>query len=102
MTYTVGTEKFNTKAHLTQRCIDIRNKYQPLKDATVSDSGEDDFLRALLRLHQDAADKIGQGIDHFEVRRNEPWGTYGFWAIRIDGTEDDFSYPHIIGGLSPD
>lgn len=49
------------------------------------------FLRDLVTLHPEAEDKIGCGIDRFEVRQNE-WKGRTFWLVRLDGTETDFSF----------
>ncbi|MGW6791885.1 DCL family protein [Streptomyces chartreusis] len=67
--------------------------------AVVTDPDDDAFLRALLALHSEAEEKIGPGVDHFQVRKHPDWDTYGFWVVRTDGTEDDFSYPDIIRKL---
>lgn len=63
------------------------------------DAADFPVLLALLVRHPDAAHKIGCGIVAFEVRRNGR--TRGFWLIREDGTETDFSYPKCINGAPP-
>ena len=54
------------------------------------------LLTALLALHDEAKNKIGNGIDHFKVRRTRPWNTLCFYVVRIDATEADFSYIHCF------
>lgn len=83
----VNGELFTTKAALTARC---RGMLQ----------GEIDqpFLYSLLQRHSKAVQKIGCGVRHFDVRVNQPFGTRGFWIVRVDGTETDFSY---IACISP-
>ena len=60
----------------------------------------DPFLRDLLELHPEADEKIGIGVDHFEVRTNRVNGgaTPGFWVVRCDGSATDFSYKSCIDG----
>ncbi|MFI8322658.1 DCL family protein [Streptomyces sp. NPDC085529] len=100
--YTIGTETFRVKDEITRRCVEIRDKYQFLTDKTVSNSNEDDFLRALLRRHPEAETKIRGGVDHFEVDKDPTWDTYCFWAVDEEGERVKFSYPHIITSLRPD
>lgn len=75
-------------------------------DGQVIDSMEDhDDLLALLERYDQLGlggpSKIGVGIDYFERRlnRGEGYSSPGFWAIREDGTETDFSYPSTIRGV---
>ena len=55
-------------------------------------------LHLLLALHPDAERKIGVGVDHFLIVRNELSGR-GFRLVRSDGTEDSFSYSKCITGV---
>lgn len=48
------------------------------------------LLTELLRLHPDAAVKIGSGIDHFEVNEAD-FASQCFYVYRTDGTHEDFS-----------
>jgi hypothetical protein len=65
-------------------------------------SPDHEFLEELLSLHPSAVDKRGCGVGHFEVRINSPYGksTRGFWIIRLDKTEIDFSYLECIKATS--
>jgi hypothetical protein len=44
--------------------------------------------------------KLGLGVKSFQRRQNrgEGWATPGFWVLRADGTETDFSFPTAITG----
>ncbi|TCR24193.1 DCL family protein [Streptomyces sp. BK205] len=96
---TVGDKHFPTKGTLTKYCQEVRDRYQYLNNKVVTDPDDDAFLRALLALHSEADQKMRPGVDYFEVRKHPDWDTYGFWVVRTDGTEDDFSYPDIIRKL---
>jgi hypothetical protein len=52
-------------------------------------------LRALLAYHDDAKEKIGAGVDHFEVLKADH-GTLCFYAIRTDGSLAPFSFKWCI------
>lgn len=76
------------------------------EDGETIDNIEDhDDLVSLLerydQLELGGPEKIGAGVDHFERRRNrgEGYASSGFWAIRADGTETDFSYPKTVKGV---
>lgn len=56
-------------------------------------------LHLLLALHPDAERKIGLGIDHFRIVRNELSGR-GFRLVRPDGSEETFSYTKCITGIA--
>jgi len=56
-------------------------------------------LHLLLALHPDAERKIGAGIDHFRIARNELSGR-GFRLVRSDGSEETFSYTKCITGIT--
>lgn len=56
-------------------------------------------LHLLLALHPDAERKVGSGVDHFLIARNELSGR-GFRLVRPDGTEETFSYSKCITGVS--
>ncbi|KWS24843.1 hypothetical protein AL062_00335 [Pseudomonas syringae pv. syringae] len=56
-------------------------------------------LHLLLALHPDAERKIGVGIDHFLIKRNELAGR-GLHLVRIDGSSESFSYKKCITGVA--
>lgn len=51
--------------------------------------------------HPEKAEKIGAGITAIDVRLNGRYGTRGFWLVRTDGTEADFSYLVALSGGRP-
>jgi hypothetical protein len=70
----------------------------------ISDPGDHDDLGALLERYDACGHggptKIGCGIDHFERRANFVDGckTSGFWVVRTDGSDTDFSYIYAVKG----
>ncbi|MBI3446323.1 MAG: DCL family protein [Magnetospirillum sp.] len=54
-------------------------------------------LRALLKRHDEESEKVGAGIDHFEVA-TPPDGYSGkcFWIVRVDRSRIDFSFKHCL------
>lgn len=74
-------------------------------DQTVDRVDDHDDLVALLerydQLELGGPPKVGVGIDYFERRlnRGEGYSSPGFWVIRVDGTETDFSCPKAVKGV---
>lgn len=56
-------------------------------------------LQLLLALPPDAKRKIGAGVDHFMIARNELSGR-GFHLVRLDGDEESFSYRKCVTGVA--
>lgn len=84
----VGGRVFRTRTDALEQIRHVRDRY-PL-GAVVTDGDDQEFLLELLALHPEAAEKFGPGVEHFEVRQNG--STVGFWIIRTDGSETDFSF----------
>ena len=62
----------------------------------VSDTDALD-LKALLKRHDEYTDKVGVGIDHFEVAvPPEEYKGQCFWIIRTDGSREAFSFKHCL------
>ncbi|KTT65394.1 DCL family protein [Sphingomonas sanguinis] len=81
---------------------EIRDRY-PVGGTVTAETDHDDLL-ALIRRHDllvaDGPAKEGVGVRRFEVRRNFTNGghTLGFWIIRTDETETDFSFIRAVAG----
>jgi hypothetical protein len=71
-------------------------------NAPIDDPSDHDDLLALLERYDltitDGPTKIGVGVDRFETRINVTNGgrNVGFWAVRRDGSETDFSFIRAI------
>lgn len=54
-------------------------------------------LAALLKRHDEHAEKMGSGIDYFVVAPAPDYPDQRcFWIVRNDGTRVDFSYKHCL------
>ncbi|MDF1741137.1 MAG: DCL family protein [Verrucomicrobiales bacterium] len=59
---------------------------------------EFEHLMDLLIRHPRADEKIGSGVESVSISCHSKYGNRFFKLHRIDGTEDDFSYPKCIDG----
>jgi len=93
-TIQVGARRFESYREAHDVFADILHNYSP--GSRVSDA-HGELLMALLERHDDRDDKIGVGIDHFEVS-NAPFNLPNlcFWIVRTNGTRIDFSFPHCL------
>lgn len=93
---------WNTQKVATDHFRTLRDRYPdgvPIEDA----SDHSDLVALVERFdaaHGKNDSKAGSGIGHFEVRTNTGAGgaTRGFWVIRTDGSETDFSFIWAIRG----
>jgi hypothetical protein len=93
----IVTRSFASRGDATDFFKAMLNRYKP--GDRVSD---EDFLdlSALLERHHEYVQKVGVGLDHFEVIMTEH-GSQCFRVVRIDGTGTDFSYVRCIKGTPP-
>lgn len=89
--YTIGTRQFSTQKQLRAYIHDLIARYRNDEPLAASDH---QFVLDLLALHQECDVKVGCGISHFVIRTNFNHGgrTQGFWIVRLDGSETDFSW----------
>jgi hypothetical protein len=78
----------------------LRDRH-PVGTPILDRSDHDDLLSLLERYDlaiTDGPSKIGDGVDHFETRINVTNGgrSVGFWAVRVDDTETDFSFIRAV------
>ncbi len=88
----IGNLDFAKKGDALNHLKSILNSYSPEERVSVKD---DSFLMEALKLHPEADEKIGIGIDHMFVRRAD-YGTKCFWIRRTDGSEERFSYKSCV------
>ena len=76
---------------------DMLNRYSV--GDRVSDADALD-LTALIQRHEEVEEKVGAGIDHFEVRLPPadapPFSSKCFWIVRTKGEPIDISYKHCL------
>jgi Protein of unknown function (DUF3223) len=87
------TREFAKKGDAKAYFRGMLKRYKP-GDRVNDEDGKD--LSSLLQRHPHAAEKIGPGIDHFEVMSAD-YNTKCFWVVRTDETMERFSYPSCIG-----
>jgi hypothetical protein len=93
----IATRSFENQSKATEYFRGILNRYKA-GDRVSDDDALD--LSALLERHDEYVQKVGTGVDHFEVMATEH-GTNCFRIIRNDGTGTDFSYRHCITQRPP-
>jgi hypothetical protein len=93
----IATRSFASQGEATAFFKEMLNSYKP--GERVDDEDFPD-LSALLERHHEYAQKVGVGIDHFEVIMTEH-GSQCFRIIRTDGSGTDFSYTRCISGRAP-
>jgi uncharacterized protein DUF3223 len=97
MKLVIGSLHFSSKTAAKNFVRSIVESY--LDHEKISDFEHDAFLRDLIQLHPDAVEKIGTGIDHFTIKRDDKTGkTRHFLITRIDGSFADFSWHCCIDG----
>ena len=88
----LGIIRFKNQSKAGEFFREILYRYMPGDRVNDEDSA---ILAELLKRHLDYSSKVGVGIDHFEVMRAD-FNSQCFGVVRIDGTEDNFSYKHCI------
>lgn len=89
---TIGGKIFEKKGDALEFFQVMLAKYYP--GDTVSDD-DSVWLTGLIARHPEAAEKIGNGIRNFSVRRAD-YNTKCFWVNRVDGTSEKFSYKSCV------
>lgn len=86
------TRTFATRLAATEHFGTMLDGYQPGDRVSDSDAAE---LASLLNRHPECDEKIGCGVDHFEVQIAD-YSTQCFRVVRTDGTWARFSYHACI------
>lgn len=84
----IAGHKFGRKTDALAFMKVMLNRYHPGDTVNAADGA---FLAEALKRHPDAIAKVGPGVRSFEVRSAD-YGTQCFWILRIDGSEERFSY----------
>jgi hypothetical protein len=95
MAYLVGGKTFRTKGDVTTAATAIRDSVPIGGEITSADRA---FMLELLGHHEEAGDKIRDGVVRLFTMRNA-YGTVSFAVERSDGTTDDFSIGTCVKGL---
>lgn len=100
----IGSRSFRTQSSAREHFKALLHRYQD--GQRVSDPDDHADLVALIERFDPVLDAVGEPtkgagqISHFERRLNTGtgWSTSGFWVVRQDGTETDFSYIDAVNG----
>lgn len=93
---------WRTQKEALQHFKDMLGRYE--NDEIVDSLEDHDDLVSILERYDlfelGGPSKVGAGIKYFERRlnRGEGYSSPGFWAVRLDDTETDFSCPKAIRG----
>lgn len=88
----IGGIAFAKKGDALTHLKEILNRYRPTERISDEDAT---FLKVALQRHPDADEKIGTGIDHFEVQVAD-YDTQCFCVARTDGSYARFSYKYCV------
>lgn len=88
----LSTRTFPTKGAASEYFSDMLHKYNP-GDCVIDADAAD--LASLLDRHSSRTEKVGVGIDHFEVQSAD-FGSQCFRVVRKDATWARFSYKACI------
>jgi hypothetical protein len=92
-----GPHNFATQAQATAFVQAMLARYQPGDRVSDDDAIA---LAGLLERHPRYDEKVGVGVDHFEVAA-VMYGAKGFYIVRADGSRTDFSYKRCVSGNEP-
>jgi hypothetical protein len=100
----IGSRSFRAQKDALQHYKAILHRYRDKQ--RISDQNDHADLVALIDRYDPILDAIGEPtkgngqIAHFERRLNTGtgWSSPGFWVVRQDGTDTDFSYIHAVKG----
>ncbi|MFQ6557615.1 DCL family protein [Pseudomonas sp. Lb2C1-1] len=92
----LGPFEYKSKKELLDR---LKDYLQKAPAGVITNKLAVKKLHLLLAMHPDADRKIGVGIDYFKIERNALGAGRGIWLVRMDGSEDTFSYKRCITGV---
>jgi hypothetical protein len=93
----LATRTFPNKGAAKSHFQKMLRGYSPGQRVNDGDAKD---LASLLQRHPRASEKIGPGIDHFEVMSAD-FNSKCFWVVRTDETMERFSYPACLGPENP-
>ncbi|MDY0833566.1 MULTISPECIES: DCL family protein [unclassified Pseudomonas] len=91
----LGPFEYKSKKDLLDR---LKNYLQKAQIGMITNKLAVKKMHLLIAMHPDASRKMGVGIDHFKIVRNQVGAGRGIRLVRIDGSEEGFSYKRCITG----
>lgn len=98
MKFYLGDYEYPTKKEFIS---EFSNYLKTTKSHIITNQEMTEKLSLLIHMHHSAKSKIGPGIKHFKVVKNAQGSGNSFVAVRIDGTEERFSYEKCITNQIP-
>lgn len=95
MKFYLGNYEYPTK---NEFICEISSYLKTTKSHVITNQEMTEKLSLLLHMHPSAERKIGPGIKHFKVEKNSQGSGNSFVAVRIDDTEERFSYKKCVTG----
>lgn len=92
ITLIIGNNTYQTQSMALNFFKEMLNRYIPSEIVSETDSFH---LKHLFERHPNYIEKIGSGIDHFEVMAAD-FHSQCFCVIRADGSKEGFSYKRCI------
>lgn len=96
--FALGPYKYQSKEALKAR---LKAHLANAKDGRVEHPVAHSKLLYLLYMHPRSEEKIGVGVDHFNIASNAEGSGKGFQLVRVDGSMERFSYKTCIDGVAP-
>lgn len=96
--FQLGPYEYSSKEALKAR---LKSYLDSASDGPIANLVAIEKLQYLLLFHPRASEKIGAGVASFVIARNERGLGKGFKLIRVDGTEERFSYKVCLDGQTP-
>jgi hypothetical protein len=97
----LGSIEFNSRDEVITYARGLIAEGDAAKDGAIPSEGQE-FVKALLELHDKAEEKKGPGIEAIRVGRNPEFPeTSCFVVARTDGSVVDFSYLKCLGKVFP-
>jgi hypothetical protein len=84
----LGSINFDNQSIAKEYFRAMLNRHIPGETVSAEDALH---LGNLFMRHPEYPNKVGSGVDHFEVMPAD-YGTQCFCAVRIDGSKEGFSY----------
>ena len=97
----LGGMEFKSRDEVVSYARQLIAEGDAATDGAIPTEGQE-FVKALLDLHDKAAEKRGDGVERIKVGRNPDFpDTSCFVVARVDGSEVDFSYLKCLEKIFP-
>ncbi|XP_010916681.1 uncharacterized protein [Elaeis guineensis] len=95
----LGPKAFDSSKEMFDYFFKLLRQWSPNLD--INEYEHMVLLDLLQKGHPEPEKKIGEGIQAFQVRYQPAWKSRCFFIVRVDGTDDDFSFRKCIDQILP-